>query len=349
MNPNHNSQPSADDPAGLDPATEAALIQDIVHPEPKAQPPSEDVATTHNQARIAFAARAKDYKRGSHLPGQGHLPRAIRLTPRQDAVLRIVQERILTWGYPPTIREIGEVLKIRSTNGVADHLRALQRKGYLEMKGKKSRAMALSPLAVSHLQGVRPDSSHEKILSNISTKKNPTDAELAPASATADGANPTQAGHTQMDALAGRTTQRSAPAQMLHLQRHRCVPLLGRVAAGEPILAEENAEESLFVDSRMVGEGRDVFALRVIGESMIDDGIQDGDTLFVSRSLWAESGAIVVAIIEGEATVKRFYPEGEQVRLQPSNAAMQPIFVNAREFREIALAGVVVGSYRRFR
>ncbi len=93
------------------------------------------------------------------------------------------------------------------------------------------------------------------------------------------------------------------------------VPLLGRVAAGVPILAEENVEDVVRLDSYFLGGGRKVFALKVAGDSMIGDGILDGDTLFVRQQETANRGDVVVFLIEGEATVKRYYPEGDRIRL----------------------------------
>ncbi len=126
------------------------------------------------------------------------------------------------------------------------------------------------------------------------------------------------------------------------------VPVLGRVAAGEPILAEEEVSDTVHVDSFFLGgTTQRVFALRVVGESMIEDGILDGDYIFVKKQLTAERGEIVVVMIDGEATVKRYYPEGDRIRFQPANAAMAPIYVARSEFRETQILGVVCGVYRR--
>jgi repressor LexA len=90
-----------------------------------------------------------------------------------------------------------------------------------------------------------------------------------------------------------------------------------------------------------------VFALRVKGQSMIEDGIHDGDYLFVRKTPSAQPGDIVVALIEDEATVKRYFPEGERIRFQPANKDMQPIYVNKADFRSTMLLGIVVGVYRK--
>jgi repressor LexA len=125
------------------------------------------------------------------------------------------------------------------------------------------------------------------------------------------------------------------------------VPVLGRVPAGQPLVAVQEHEATVKVDRFFIGPTRDVYALKVQGDSMIEDGIHDGDYIFVTNQLQARPGEIVVAMIEGEATVKRYYPEGDRIRFQPANAAMDPIYVLRSEFRSVDLLGVVVGVYRR--
>jgi repressor LexA len=201
------------------------------------------------------------------------------LTDRQQQVFNFIQDSIDSRGYPPTLREIGEHMKIRSTNGVNDHLKALERKGYLVREELKSRALRLADSMGTMVE----------------------------------------------------------------------VPLVGRVAAGRPLLAVENVEDSVKVDRFFLGSAasREVFALRVKGDSMIEDGICDGDFIFVKKQLAAERGDIVVAMIEDEATVKRYYPEGDIIRFQPANSRMQPILVRRRDFKNVSLLGVVVGVYRK--
>jgi repressor LexA len=217
------------------------------------------------------------------------------LTDRQQEVLDFITASISERGYPPTLREIGERLGIRSTNGVNDHLKALEKKGYLAREDLKSRA--LRPISAT-----RPPTG-----SGVETVANDW-------------------GHDLIE-----------------------VPLVGRVAAGQPILAVENVEDTVKVDRFLVGDHREVFGLRVKGDSMIEDGIHDGDFIFVKKALSAERGDIVVALIEDEATVKRYYPEGEVIRFQPANANMQPIYVKRKDFRSVNLIGIVVGVYRKIR
>src|SRR5690606_15570022 len=153
------------------------------------------------------------------------------LTKRQEQTLDFIRESIRGHGYPPTLREIGEHMGIRSTNGVNDHLRALERKGYLRREDMKSRALRLVE--------DEPDAAGEEVVQ---------------------------------------------------------VQVLGRVAAGVPILAEENVIDTVHVDRMMVRGGRDVFGLKVQGDSMIDAGILNGDYIFVRKQSAAERGDIVVAL-----------------------------------------------------
>ena len=126
----------------------------------------------------------------------------------------------------------------------------------------------------------------------------------------------------------------------------REVPVIGRVAAGEPILATENVEATLSVDAGFVPSGT-VFALKVQGDSMRDAGILDGDYVLARQQELAQPGDIVVAVIGEEATVKRSYRDGASVRLMPENDAYQPIVVRP-DVESFRIAGKIVGLMRRF-
>lgn len=206
-------------------------------------------------------------------------------------VLDFIRQSIADRGYPPTLREIGARMGIRSTNGVNDHLRALERKGYLTREDMKSRAL-------------RP-TAHTSSAENDST---------LPASEDEDVID---------------------------------VQVLGRVAAGLPLFAEEHVIDTVRVDRGLLKGGREVFGLRVQGDSMIDAGILSGDYIFVRKQLTASRGDIVVALIGDEATVKYYFPEKDYVRFQPANKTMAPILVRAVDFKPTMLLGVVVGVFRR--
>jgi repressor LexA len=124
------------------------------------------------------------------------------------------------------------------------------------------------------------------------------------------------------------------------------IPLLGRVAAGMPVLAPENREGEVMVDLSLFNlrSAASLFALKVRGESMVDAHIMDGDTLLVRAQASAQNGDIVVALVDGEATVKRFFLERGRVRLQPENSSMRPIYV---ERGDLAIVGKLVGLVRK--
>lgn len=132
---------------------------------------------------------------------------------------------------------------------------------------------------------------------------------------------------------------RDTDAAVDYGQAH-AVPVVGQVAAGSPILAAENIEQTLLLPAEFSGE--QTFILRVRGESMIDAGILDGDFVVVKQQNHAGNGDIVVAMLEDEATVKRFFKESDRIRLQPENSAMEPIYA-----RDVQVLGKVVALFRR--
>ena len=210
------------------------------------------------------------------------------LTARQEQVLGYIKQSIIDRGYPPTLREIGAHMGIRSTNGVNDHLRALERKGYLTREDMKSRAL-------------RP---RDMDFSDPSQKKSKSD---------------------------DNTVE---------------IQVLGRVAAGLPLYAEEHLLDTVRIDQSLLASG-EIFGLRVSGDSMIEAGIMSGDYVFVRKQSVAQRGDIVVALIGDEATVKRYFPERDYVRFQPENKTMAPILVRATDFKPTMLLGLVVGVFRK--
>jgi repressor LexA len=140
---------------------------------------------------------------------------------------------------------------------------------------------------------------------------------------------------------------KSSPTRPMQASEGSGLPFLGRIAAGRPIEAIAQTERVDVPAHLLAGRGAHVdhYVLQVVGDSMIGEGIFDGDWVVVERRERADVGEVVVALVGEEATVKRFYPEGETIRLQPSNPAMQPIRVPARDVR---VQGVIVGLMRRF-
>lgn len=131
----------------------------------------------------------------------------------------------------------------------------------------------------------------------------------------------------------------------IHLSQIVSIPMIGRVQAGEPILAVENVEGYINFDRNLVSSG-DVFLLRVQGDSMIDAHIQDGDFALVKPQPTAENGEIVVALIEDEATIKRIFQKRDLIRLEPANPKMEPIVVKKGE-KKVTIVGKVVGIFRK--
>jgi repressor LexA len=159
-------------------------------------------------------------------------------------------------------------------------------------------------------------------------------------------------GALQRRASVGRTSRALTIVGGIPASTYRPVPVLGRIAAGLPLLAEENREGELPVaPSALPGGGEDVFALRVRGESMIDAHICDGDLVLVRRQDSAQPRDIIVALLdsgnEAEATVKRFLRDGDSIVLKPEHPTMAPIVVDPRE-RQVRVLGKVVGVLRGF-
>jgi len=124
------------------------------------------------------------------------------------------------------------------------------------------------------------------------------------------------------------------------------VPLVGSVPAGQPIDSAENIEGEIALDLSFMPKG-ETFSLTVTGDSMVNAGILNGDVVIVKKQAVANAGQIVVAIVDGEATVKRYFPEGKRIRLQPENGAYEPILVDKKS-GDFRIAGRVVGLLRRF-
>ncbi|GAA1732745.1 transcriptional repressor LexA [Isoptericola hypogeus] len=211
-------------------------------------------------------------------------PGADRLTPRQRRVLETIRVSVDTRGYPPTMREIGEAVGLASPSSVKHQLTTLERKGYLRRDPNRPRAIEV----------VDPDAP--------GTGAGPAD--YGGASSLTKGAP-------------GLPADGEAPPPLY-------VPLVGRIAAGGPILAEQVVEDVFPLPRQVVGDG-ELFLLKVAGDSMIDAAICDGDWVVVRRQPVAENGEVVAAMIDGEATVKTFKQADGHVWLLPQNSAYSPI------------------------
>ncbi len=198
------------------------------------------------------------------------------LTIRQKQIYDFIVRNIHEKGYAPSIPEIGTRFKIASTNGVSDHLKALQKKGYIRRVGKRA-IEVLTPLGKSLFAATRQ------------------------------------------------------------------VPILGRVAAGKPLITEESVEGLIGVPAEIArGE---TFVLKVKGDSMIDAGILEGDYVIIRHQETAESGDIVCAMINGEATLKRFYKQKDTITLKAENKNYAPMNIVREDF---SIVGKMVGLIRKF-
>ena len=199
------------------------------------------------------------------------------LTKRQQEIFEFIKRYSASYGYPPTVRDIGKAVGLASSSTVHAHLANLEKVGLLRRDPSKPRAIELLDRAADAMKAVvRPPG----------------------------------------------------------------LPLVGQVAAGQPILAEENIEDYVSVPA-IAGGGDGEYVLRIRGDSMKNAGILEGDYVVVRKQESAKNGDIVVALVGEEATVKRFFKESDHVRLQPENETMEPI-----RTREAKVIGRVVGLFR---
>lgn len=245
-------------------------------------------------------------------PGKAEDAFGADLTTRQRMIFDHLLDFLGAHGYPPTVREIAEFFGMRSTNGVHEHLVALERKGYISREGKASRGLTLLKLpdGATSPDGVAPATPVES--------STPTGAAVLP--------------------LRSRVEERRQADV-------RTIPVLGKVAAGVPIPAVEQADDVLSLDASLTGGG-EVFALRVQGRSMVEAGILPHDLLLVRSAPRVDNGRIAVVDVEGEVTVKRFYAEAGGVRLVPENREMAPMFYDAEAASRMRVLGEVAGVVR---
>ena len=190
---------------------------------------------------------------------------------KTQEVYEYIEQYIYKNNYPPTIREIGEKLKLDSTSSVVYHLKKLENMGKISRSENKNRAIELTD---------------KPVVNSIS------------------------------------------------------LPVVGVIAAGQPILAEENWTDKIVINENFF-VGSNLFILKVKGDSMIEVGIFDGDFVVISKQSVANNGEIVACLIDNEATVKRFYKENGYFRLQPENSSMRPIYTD-----HVEVLGKVVGLIR---
>lgn len=236
------------------------------------------------------------------------------LTKRQAGVYVYIYDYVHENHYPPTVREIADAFDIKSTNGVVEHLKALARKGFIEKDGFKSRA--IRPLV--------PREEGTKILEGRE--------ETAPATASRP-----------------RRQAQHRPAEAVQPE-HKKLRILGRIACGAPIFAEENFDEDIDVDPSLFCRGEDnTYALRVRGTSMIGDGIMPGDLVIVRPQQTAEDGELIAAMLDGCATVKRYEKRKGVIHLIPSNPDMDPILIRPEDHVDFQILGSIRGVMRFYK
>jgi repressor LexA len=205
---------------------------------------------------------------------------SFKLTSAQQRVHQFITDWKENKGFPPTVREIAEGLGFKSLNSVRQHLRLIEKKGFLKISSGKARGIDVTMQF-------------------------------------------------------GRVTNNNGIE----------VPLVGRVAAGTPIVAEENIEGTVTLD-RTLFKGDGLFTLRVRGESMQDIGVFDGDIAVVKQQQAASDGEVVVAIVDGEATLKRFFKKNDKIVLHAENPGFSDIVVTSP--KNVFIAGRLVGVIRKY-
>ncbi len=237
------------------------------------------------------------------------------VTDIQRDIWEYIRRNVEEKGFPPTLRELGDAFGIASTNGIRYHLRVLTQHGYIEhQKGSRRGLRLLNPDGSSPFQRPRPVE-----VSRPKREELPDNVVPFP--------------------------ERRLPEGLSHWWKS--LPIIGRVAAGSPILAEENKEDEIGVDQALFGGGPnvDLFGLRVNGDSMTDVGIYDGDLAVVRKQRTAHPNDIVVATVNDEATVKRYLPGEDRIILKAENKDYDPIIVTPED--RFRIVGVVVGLIRR--
>jgi repressor LexA len=228
----------------------------------------------------------------------------IKLTERQQQILDLIREAVASTGFPPTRAEIAQKLGFRSANAAEDHLRALARKGVIELTAGASRGIRLTESAADFTSD-QIDSTDDRVRSTDTQER----------------------------------VRLKTPPEMGQM----LVPLIGRVAAGYPMLAAENIEKEISVDPNLFAQQPD-YLLKVKGLSMRDVGILDGDLLAIKKTSEARHGQIIVVRIDDEVTVKRLSKKANHIELLPENPDFEPIVVQPGQ--DFTVEGIALGLIR---
>ncbi|MBI3723104.1 transcriptional repressor LexA [bacterium] len=247
------------------------------------------------------------------------------LTSKQNEIVRFIWDYRKTHGIAPTLSEIADELGVSKIT-VHEHISLLEKKRAIKKEKYQSRSLKLSRTVVKELEAVDHERERLGLARPVPGRR---------------GAAPPKQWAAARQGSAGPRQPRLEPAGR---GAPISLPLLGKIAAGSPIEALEDEQELDIAQALRLD--RASYALRVRGDSMIDDGIHDGDFVLVERRTTPRDGETVVAVLEGnEATLKRFYKEGDQYKLVPANPRLLPMTV---EKSKLEIRGVVVGQLRRY-
>src|SRR5262245_30408117 len=257
------------------------------------------------------------------------------LTKKQYELLMFIHQRVRETGVPPSFDEMKDALDLRSKSGIHRLITALEERGYIKRLEKRARALEIIRLPENTSDGVRPAATRNQALRlarpEVGARAPRGDVRdhriepRIPADPRQAASSPRRGGHESAEAVA--------------------VPILGRIAAGTPIEALQNRGNEVPVPAMLLGSGEH-YALEVTGDSMINAGILDGDTVIIRRADSANTGDIVVALVdESEATLKRLRRRGDSIALEAANPAYETRLYGADRVR---IQGTLVGLLRRY-
>lgn len=271
------------------------------------------------------------------------------LPARQQDVLNLIVKLSDEHGYPPTLAELANAMGLKNRMTVHQHVAALKKKGLVHWEPGLNRSLRVLAEGFKHCQnlpeGVKSGGALAEF-TDVSTASSATGSGTAGPKGEKhfDGAvSPSTKGIIELNSRRQKSTADISSGNYSSGNISRGIPMAGAIAAGRPIDAVES-REFLEIDSQYGEAG--CFALQVKGESMIEDGIYDGDFVIVKPNPSPNNGEVVVALLEdGSATLKRFYKERGGFRLQPANSEMEPIFVSGNQ--TLTIQGTVVALFRK--
>ena len=256
------------------------------------------------------------------------------LTKKQYELLMFIHQRVRETGVPPSFDEMKDALDLRSKSGIHRLITALEERGYIRRLEKRARALEILRLPENASEGVRPAATRNQAI------------RLARPDAGGRGGQRDVREHRMEPRIPADTRQAaSLPRRTGHDGDAIPIPILGRIAAGTPIEALQNRGNEVPVPTMFLGGGEH-YALEVTGDSMINAGILDGDTVIIRRADSANTGDIVVALVdESEATLKRLRRRGDSIALEAANPAYETRLYGADRVR---IQGTLVGLLRRY-